>query len=578
MAQENPPAGEVSEIEKSSVPPWIYHGLPTNKYSFHLGKFAHTLDTNGYAFFGRTISGSQPPLLFEESTIAKNADAGYYGRASGIGQSIFEDGSVRVPLIERPVLPLTSMMQLQHSGLGGYRVNPVYPASGILWNQAGRSYLSFPYVANAFGNSFNSPYFSDSEMERRGASDIVGRIQNGSWDVLLHDKSWKLNAVLWDSWFMSGVGDWENYVDSSVPSLSAVEMVENIVDISDGSEDLPNKRHRSSVVDQEEAESDLIDGGKVSAEAYQKIARYLENRGQFNVNSTSETAWKLVLAGADLTTRDVLYLKPSSTPGSPLSMEWQLESSAGESVYSFSRFRVPMGESVRTEDVVSKRNQRWLGVRALNESELESLAEKMVEQVKLRGPFLSLGEFMNRGLKSSGEGRSLRYVKGAAQAAIDNAGLNDAVRADSKPVDSSTFIGPAKGSQEFQNVDAFGHYDAEGNPMRGSMIKGAPGYLTQADLFMGVAPSLSVRCDTFTIRAYGESRDSAGKVMAQSWCEAVVRRFPEYVVDEASGGDSATVSMLNPDGTLSSLKSSKNDQYGRKLKIISFKYLNPNEV
>ena len=38
----------------------------------------------------------------------------------------------------------------------------------------------------------------------------------------------------------------------------------------------------------------------------------------------------------------------------------------------------------------------WRGVRKLSEEQIEKLAEEVVRQVKLRGPFLNMTEFINR--------------------------------------------------------------------------------------------------------------------------------------------------------------------------------------
>ena len=48
-----------------------------------------------------------------------------------------------------------------------------------------------------------------------------------------------------------------------------------------------------------------------------------------------------------------------------------------------------MGESSAPDDV-------WSGYASLTDKQLEELAKYLVEEVKLRGPFLSLSDFVNR--------------------------------------------------------------------------------------------------------------------------------------------------------------------------------------
>lgn len=57
-----------------------------------------------------------------------------------------------------------------------------------------------------------------------------------------------------------------------------------------------------------------------------------------------------------------------------------------------------------------------------------------------------------------------------------------------------------------------------------------PGWLTQADLLSPLAPSLTARSDTFTIRVMGESPAGESNQMAsRSWIEVTVQRLPDYV-------------------------------------------------
>ena len=104
--------------------------------------------------------------------------------------------------------------------------------------------------------------------------------------------------------------------------------------------------------------------------------------------------------------------------------------------------------------------------------------------------------------------------------------------------------------------------DAEPTPARAI---GSAGYLSQAALLTAFGSQITVRGDTFVIRAYGDHRDASDKILARSWCEAVVQRSPDYV-DQTDAPDAS--------GALTA----ENSRFGRKLKIISFRWLKREEI
>lgn len=61
----------------------------------------------------------------------------------------------------------------------------------------------------------------------------------------------------------------------------------------------------------------------------------------------------------------------------------------------------------------------WSDLRTLSDTQIRSLARNMVKEVKKRGPFLNMSDFVNRRLQSGEMG-----VKGALQAAIDESSIN----------------------------------------------------------------------------------------------------------------------------------------------------------
>jgi hypothetical protein len=187
----------------------------------------------------------------------------------------------------------------------------------------------------------------------------------------------------------------------------------------------------------------------------------------------------------------------------------------------------------------------------LNESQIESLANEIVKQVRARGPFLSMAEFVNRQLGSAEE----KALAGALQAAIEKSGVND----------------PATdGSGGNFKITAAKTSDlALANPaaLNGDSAQGAPGYLMQADLLTVLGNAATVRSDTFKIRSYGEALDKAGNVVARAYCEAVVQRNPEFVDPQ----DKATQ-------PISSLVSTANQNFGRRFSILSVRWLSPTEI
>jgi hypothetical protein len=112
----------------------------------------------------------------------------------------------------------------------------------------------------------------------------------------------------------------------------------------------------------------------------------------------------------------------------------------------------------------------------------------------------------------------------------------------------------------------------------GSRLAGIPGYVIQSDLLKPIANTLTVRDDTFLIRAYGEVLDATGEVAARAWCEAVVQRLPEY---QDPGNDADTPArVFNQDGSFADNPdlSPSNARFGRKFRIESFRWLNRDEV
>jgi hypothetical protein len=245
-----------------------------------------------------------------------------------------------------------------------------------------------------------------------------------------------------------------------------------------------------------------------------RIAAHLAVDGAFNVNSTDVEAWVALLSGLRGENFEVEGGAPPPADRTALP-----------------RFRNPTGLA----------NDNWNGFRTLDDAQIRTLAENLVTEIRKRGPFLSLAEFVNRRIEDSELGRS-----GAIQAAIEATEFN---------------------AQAKQMPFTLDYYPTESQSnITADTGVGIPGYLTQADVLQSLAPVITCRSDTFTVRGYGEARDAAGKVIARSWCEAIVQRLPAFV-DPANAADAPMASLLPV-----------NQSFGRRFEIISFRRLASDEV
>ena len=412
------------------------------------------------------------------------------------------------------------------------------------------------------GNSFMHPMLSRTEvysyLNNSVSQDIPDRsvpdVTNSN-DSKAYNDYWDhvflLNDALWDDYFVSSLADQKRPSASSANSLS--QNLDQLV----ANQDLSNIRYR------------YYSGGKTTTAVktelqadtgYLKAAKYLMVDGMFNVNSTSVAAWQALFAG--IRERQLVYRDSNGTlqkisvpPGKRIAL---------------SRFDTEISNQEMTDPgtgaTLPNGSQGWSGVRYLDDDQLLKLAQECVKQVKQRGPFLNFSDFINRRLSNDKLG-----IMGALQSAIDY----DDASPDSKSINynfkkSSAFlIKPADlGTSSFGTPDA----------VSGSRLAGIPGYIIQSDLLKPIANTLSVRDDTFRIRAYGQANDANGKVVATAYCEASVQRMPEYY--DSTNDPDVPARQLDNAGTFSdnSALTTQNRRFGRKFQIINFRWLNKNEV
>jgi len=86
----------------------------------------------------------------------------------------------------------------------------------------------------------------------------------------------------------------------------------------------------------------------------------------------------------------------------------------------YSRTKYPVGIA-DTSRLSPENEDAWMGMRALSADEVNQLAIAIVEEVKSRGPFISLADFVNRRLT---EENDITSHMGTLDAAIFKSGLN----------------------------------------------------------------------------------------------------------------------------------------------------------
>lgn len=359
-----------------------------------------------------------------------------------------------------------------------------------------------------------------------------------------YDMSYLLNAALWDSAFFSTVRPAAGG-DSTAAPLPANQRLTYV-----GATPTLGQLRGADSSDAVPAPGALGVGENGRVPAAQMLID-----GAFNVNSTSVEAWTALLSGLRGLGVNTTTADPQLTP--------------------FARsIRQPGGEQSVLPSGANAEENTYTGFRALTDTQISTLATEIVAQVKARGPFLSLSQFVNRNLTAAtaaGNAVGDTGLAGALQQAIDRSGINAPLNT------SSLSLALETNAQRITNNRAiFPDYDLmpTGADSGLGTYMGAPGWLSQADVLQAIAPSLSSRSDTFVIRAYGEVVDPVNSpaapaspvVTGRAWCEAVVQRSPDYM-------DTAVRPSVLP-----AAAGATNQAFGRRFRIVSFRWLSPDDI
>lgn len=480
-----------------------------------------SVEDRGWRSMGWLNDGAErallPPGNVEPETDGLERYRGFGGNALGAG------GQTHQILFDVPREPLVSVGQLQHANIGRYNNEPSFVVGNSYQNV--RIPLDQVVVRN----------FADHDDKGIG-------YETKKLDVF--DLSYLVNEKLWDSWFFSTF----EYSDAA----------RQFSDLKD-SRPLPNSRYRLYDPD-ESLEANDFGAALGSDEAYDVLgARFLVD-GAFNVNSTSVDAWKAVLYSMN----DLAIPEYNVYSGSYSKEE------RGKVV--FSRFTRPFGGPFESGDWSSS-EAYWRGYRQLDSDAVDDLAVEIVRQVRLRGPFRSMSDFVNRSLidlDSSSAPADDTRLSGALQTALDrvdsiNAGIDLSIASPVAPIPDP--------KNEFFDV-----------PEATSQGTGYPGHLLQGDILQALAPTLSARSDTFSIRAYGDrvaTPRNGGDVevpTARVWCEAIVQRVPEPLEPLDAGVSEERNLTQSGDDVETFYTSSGRPYFGRRFRVVSFRWLREEDL
>lgn len=345
------------------------------------------------------------------------------------------------------------------------------------------------------------------------------------------DLPYMVNASLWDRFYLSTIPQSDTF-DPGNQDLALASNQLRIVPSWDGTYPSASQIANSQTAFNQSAANVLVEGA-------------------FNINSTSVAAWEALLLGKAGFSMDTAF------PGNKGSFASTYNPSSDDEIVLFPRFAEPVfgmaNDTLFTSGEPRSDAFYRAGVHITSRDSIRRLAETIVAEIKRRGPFLSLADFINRRLirdQSTLDGDYMGLM-GTLDAAIHRVSqepgrLNhQLIFRDSDPLGTS--LGSAANADEERLLAVPGGTHE-------SALEGYASYLMQADILSSLGSSLSVRSDTFIIHGYGETKDPAtDRIIAEARCEMVVQRIAEPVDD----GDS----LVDPSG-----------DFGRRFLIVAFRW------
>jgi hypothetical protein len=347
--------------------------------------------------------------------------------------------------------------------------------------------------------------------------------------------------------FMVNTSLWDRFYLSTIPQLASFSPNAANPPV------LANNRHIMTPLDGGNfpSNSELRD----SSQGFEQSAAYIQIDGAFNINSVSVDAWEAVLLGA---------------AGKTIQTEQsgQLNAATDESFVAFPRFPDPVygvSDNEAFDSLSAADRKQHAGLFVTDRNEIRLLAEAIVAEIKRRGPFLSLADFINRRQIADSNDLNIDYqgLMGTLDAAIMRASQNPGVlnyqqifgRIDTRR--TTQHLDPNNASANEVLDYAVGAEAGFGVPFghTNTALESNSANLTQGDILQALGSQLSARSDTFVIRSYGDVVDPiSGKVISRARCEAVLQRMakPVDVLD----------SVIAPTG-----------EFGRRFVVVAFRWL-----
>ncbi len=368
----------------------LQHDYP-NFYSLPALDDDNVLGMANFSTQSNSIFGLDPDFGVMPRASSYDSSIGFFHDDDTLGPMQAEEKAI---LFEIPNSPMLSIFQFRHANLNNYSHGPSYALGNSYASPQVARYktwgkmkgfsmqpkfpgmnipenISIAQELQNAGLGYN-PFIWLPHREISYDDPIREKFVNHDHQNVTLDHSFYLNYGLLDGYFVSGLGigqaqggsaEWEeanpDFFDPGIRFLPFrnPRLIPYFREV-----DWKNTKYA-------EKSPDLASAGTDLEYRYQTLSSDLLVDGAFNVNSTSVDAWAS-----------------------------QLSSLRGQDIEGAT---IASNETPIPRFLASEAEDSWNKTRKLSDEEINLLAHKIVEQVKLRGPFLSYADFVNRRIQGN---------------------------------------------------------------------------------------------------------------------------------------------------------------------------------